>query len=115
MVPIGFEQNMQIERGYQTAVSDFEIVYKYDNWEKIIIKFFPKIFKDFFLIFKKTEYTYKNTCRYMCTKFLVAILKNGWVLPFCMPQKATFYAIHEDFGIVQIFNFCRIWAVQKVF
>ena len=32
-----------------------------------------------------------------------------------MPEKATFYAIYEDFDIPPIFKFCPIWDVQKVF
>ena len=51
----------------------------------------------------------------MCAKFQVAILENGRVVPFWMPEKDTFYAIYENFGIFSYFQFFLIWAVEKVF
>ena len=41
----------------------------------------------------------------MCTKFQFDILKNGRVLPFWMPKKATSCTIYENFGI---FSLCRL-------
>ena len=32
--PIGFQHNMQIEHGYQTAISDFEIFENFENLGK---------------------------------------------------------------------------------
>ena len=50
------------------------------------------------------------------TKRQAAILKKK-LLSFAVlnAKKATFYVIHEDFGIFPIFKFCPTWAAQKMF
>ena len=49
----------------------------------------------------------------MCSKNEVAILKNGRVLPFWMPNKATSYAIYEDFSIFPDFQFLSYLGRSK--
>ena len=49
----------------------------------------------------------------MCTKFKVAILKNGWVMAFSMPKKVTFYAIYEDFASFPIFNVSDLGGLKS--
>ena len=76
--PIGFQPNMQIDPGYQTALSAFEFLKILKIWK--IISIFPKIFPTFlFLTFKKNEHMYiqQHLWMNMCTKFQVAVFENG--------------------------------------
>ena len=57
------------------------------------------------------EFMSKNTCLSICVQNFCCYLKNGWVLPFWMPKKASFDAINEYFGIFPILKLCPIWAV----
>ena len=52
------------------------------------------------------KYVHKLSSWYLEKRLSFAILNV---------QKATFYAIYEDFGNFTIFKFCPILAVQKVF
>ena len=63
--PIGFQHNMQIERGYQTAISDFGFFF-FKNLEigKNKKRCFPKFYKKI-LRFQKTEYVWKHTVEYV--------------------------------------------------
>ena len=58
--PIGFQQKMKIENGYQTANPDFEFfenfeIYGKNNHQKLLI---PKIFREILRVFKN-----RNICK----------------------------------------------------
>ena len=80
---------------------------KYQNY------YFSKVFPENFRIFNKPEYMRKNTCLYICvgTKFKAGMLQKHISFAVLNAQKATFYAIYEDFVD---FHFFPIWFVQKV-
>ena len=48
-----------------------------------------------------------------CTKFQVAILENGWVLPLLKSKKTTLYTIYEDFDIFPFSIFVRFGRSKK--
>ena len=58
--PIGFQQKMNIEHGYQTAILDFQFFENFEingtnNHQKLL---FPKIFREILRLFKN-----RNTCK----------------------------------------------------
>ena len=75
-------------------------------------KFSKKIFE--FSINRNT-FKRKHFSMNMCTKFLVDIFKNGRVLPFWMPKKATFTLFTRISAFFLFSTFFPIWAVLKVF
>ena len=77
--PIGFQQKMKIENGYQTAVSDLAFF----NFEIVKNNLFF-VFQSFqHLIFQKTGILVKeHISMNMRITFQVDIVKNGRVLPF---------------------------------
>ena len=72
--PIGFQQNVKSEHGYQTAISDFKCL-KISKIGKNIC--FPKIFKKFFEFLKTEIYVQEHLQMNICTQFQAAIFKNG--------------------------------------
>ena len=75
--PIGFQQKMKIENGYQTANPDFEFfenfeIYEKNYHQKLLI---PKIFRQILRVFKNRNICKRTTNRF--TTFQVDVLKNG--------------------------------------
>ena len=52
----------------------------------------------------------------MCTKFQVTVFENCWVLPFWMPQNATFYTavLRYYFCIFPVLNFLSNLGLSKL-
>ena len=102
--PIDFQQNMLVEPSYHTTISGF-VVFLTSEIGKNIQILCSKISQFFLESSKNVLHVEKTLAFNMCPKFQVLILKNGWALPFWVPQKDAFYAIYENYGIFSIFQF----------
>ena len=77
--PIGFQQKMNIEHGYQTAILDFQFfenfeIYGTNNHKKMLFSIF---FEKFFVFSKTGIYVREHLSMNRFTTFQVDVLKNG--------------------------------------
>ena len=104
---------MQIEEGYHAFILEFGFL-RLESWKRIIKNSCFSKFINTSLIFFNGICVTEHLPMNRCIKFECDNLKNGTVWHF-ERQKATFHAIPGDLGIFVIFNFYKIWVVQKVF